>query len=160
MAFLSWRRDYEVGVAQIDAEHRGLFDLVNEFHDARARGDAARETAKVLNRLVAYAEEHFQHEEKLMSDSGYPRLEAHRALHSDLVSSVFAINERLEADAGRASTEILPFLRNWLVEHIVKNDVDIGEFLRRKARGSAPPDEQAVEAGEAEPASAKELEPS
>jgi len=137
MAFLSWRKDYEVGVAQIDAEHHGLFDLINAFHDTRARGDSRREVALVLNRLVAYAEEHFQHEEKLMSENGYPNLEMHREQHGELVASIFAINERLAADTVKASTEILPFIKNWLVEHIVKNDMDIGDFLRLKSRQAA-----------------------
>ena len=132
MAFMSWRKDYAVGVAQIDAEHHGLFDLVNEFHDTYAHGDSRRKAAQVLNRLVAYAEEHFQHEEQLMGESGYPLLDQQKELHSELVASIFAINERLAADTARASTEILPFIKNWLVEHIVKNDMDIGEFLRRK----------------------------
>jgi len=137
MAFLSWRRDYEVGVAQIDAEHHGLFDLINEFHDTHARGDARKETAQVLNRLVAYAEEHFQHEEKLMSDSGYPQLDKQRAQHSALVASIFEINERLAADTAKGSTQILPLLKDWLVVHIVKSDMDLGDFLRRRDNQAA-----------------------
>jgi hemerythrin len=133
MTYLSWRRDYEVGVAQIDAEHHGLFDLINEFHETRARSDSPRESAKVLNRLIAYAEVHFQHEEKLMSDNNYPRLDMHRELHNDLVASIFAINERLAKDSERAGTEVLTFIRIWLVEHIIKNDIDVGSYLQRKA---------------------------
>jgi len=157
MAFLSWRRDYEVGVKLIDAEHRGLFDLINEFHDTRARGNAGKEAAQVLNRLIAYAEEHFQHEEKLMSDNGYRLLDQHRQLHSDLVSSIFAINERLAADTANASAEILPFIKNWLVEHIIQHDMDIGDFMRRKSGQAKNALQQAPEQQVA-PKTAKELE--
>jgi len=138
MAFLSWRKEYEVGVAQIDAEHRGLFALINAFHDACARDASGRETAKLLNRLVAYTERHFQHEERLMSDNGYPRLDGQRKQHSDLVASIFAINERLAVDSARASAETVVFIKNWLVEHIVKSDMDIGDFLRRKDKRASP----------------------
>ena len=132
MTFMSWRKEYEVGVPQIDDEHRRLFSLINEYHDEHARGDTRAQIPRLLNQLVSYAEEHFQHEEKLMSDNGYPLLDKHRELHHDLVASVFAINERLAADPGRARTEILQLVKNWLVDHIIKNDIDIAEFLQRR----------------------------
>jgi hemerythrin len=152
MTFMSWRKDYEVGVPQIDAEHRRLFDLINEFHDTFTQVDARKQIAQMLNRLVAYAEEHFQHEEQLMGDSGYPQLDMHRELHSGLVSSIFAINERLAADTAKASTETVQFLKNWLLQHILKHDVDIAEFLQRKANqaGKANPDAAAAAGSKAE----------
>ena len=146
MPFLSWRKEYAVGVAQIDAEHRGLFDLINAYHDIHARANSSREAAKILNRLVAYAEEHFQHEEKLMSDGGYPPLDAHRQQHSEFVASIFAINERLAVDTARANAEILPFVKNWLVEHIIRSDMEIADFLRRKARQDCLQGEDPAEA--------------
>lgn len=133
MAFISWRKDYEVGVQPIDTEHKQLFVLINEFHDAFAAGGAAKDIAQVLNRLTAYAEEHFQREEQLMLDNGYPRLEQHRELHSSLVDSIFSINERLATDPTQARREVLAFIKNWLIEHIVKADMDIADFLKRKA---------------------------
>ncbi len=105
MAFLSWRIDYEVGVKQIDSEHQTLFNLINEFHDISARGDSSKKTPYLLNALVAYAEEHFQHEEKLMSENDYPLLDQHSKQHSDLVDSIFTINERLESNPAKASAE-------------------------------------------------------
>ena len=161
MTFLSWRDDYAVGVRQIDAEHRSLFDLINEFHDTHARGHSRKQIAQVLNRLVVYAETHFQNEERLMGENGYPLLEMHREQHGKLVSSVFAINERLASDVDKASIEILPFIKSWLVGHIVNNDMDIGVFLRRKtdrADGApqAAPAQKIEETAPAQPAEQSE----
>jgi len=133
MTFLSWRKDYAVGVPQIDAEHRSLFGLVNDFHETYTRDGGGSETHRMLNRLVAYADEHFQHEETLMSENDYPLLEKHQQLHSDLVASVFRINERLAADPARAGAETLQFVKKWLHDHILQDDMDIADFLRRKA---------------------------
>ena len=77
MTFISWQHDYRVGVPLIDSEHEYLFGLVNAFHDSCAGGGTLRQITLVLNRLVAYAEEHFQHEEGLMEEAGYPRLQQH-----------------------------------------------------------------------------------
>lgn len=155
MTFLSWRSDYEIGVAQIDAEHRGLLDLINAFHEKSAQGASQSEIAQLLNRLVAYAEEHFQHEEKVMSDNGYPRLEQHREQHVKLVTSIFAINERFVTQSTRASAETLQFIKGWLFDHIIQHDMDIGDFLRRKAAQAAKAD-QVASAGKSDPAESKD----
>ena len=133
MTFLSWRNDYEVGVPLNDAEHHRLFDLVNEFHETYLSGEASKGIPKILNQLVAYAQAHFEHEETLMSENNYPMLEQHRNQHDDLVTSAFAINERLAADPAAASAETLKFAHQWLQNHILHDDMDIADFLKRKA---------------------------
>lgn len=132
MTLLSWREDYEVGVSLIDTEHHYLFDLINEFHDKHASGNTRNEILRVLNRLVAYAEEHFQHEEALMEKIGYPRLDHQHEQHDKLFSSIFELNERLSASPAEVDSKTMRFLKNWLLDHILKDDMDIGDFLRRK----------------------------
>ncbi len=133
MSFLSWRDEYRVGIAQIDAEHQYLFKLINEFHHEHTRGGKSQDVLMVLNRLVAYAEEHFQREEALMQSIGYPRLERQHDLHEKLFSSIFSLNEKLSRNSVKVDSETLRFLKDWLVEHIVKEDTDIGDFMKRQA---------------------------
>jgi hemerythrin len=130
---LSWREDYRVGIPLIDAEHINLFKLINEFHDRYRGGDVHRQILVVLNSLVAYAEEHFQHEEALMREIEYPRLARQQDLHETLYSSIFALNERLSLDGAKADAETLRFLKHWILGHILEEDMDIGDFLRRKS---------------------------
>ena len=142
MTFLSWRDDYTVGIPLIDTEHQYLFRLINEFHEKCAGGDTHAKLLVMLNRLVAYAEQHFQHEEALMQEEGYPRIERHHGLHEELFSSIFALNERVSRETSKVDAETLRFLKTWMVEHILKEDMDIGDFLRRKtvATTKAPHD--------------------
>lgn len=133
MALLSWRADYEVGVATIDAEHRYLFDLINEFHDRSAGGETRVAVLQVLSKLVGYAEEHFQHEEALMNEHAYPQLERQRGSHETLFSSLFELNDRLSKGDADIDFQTMRFLKGWLVDHILKEDMDIGVFLRRQA---------------------------
>ena len=136
MIFLSWREEYLVGIAQIDAEHQYLFKLINDFHDEHARGGKSQDVLHVLNRLVAYAEEHFQHEEALMRSIDYPGLARQQALHEKLFSSIFTLNEKLSQSAAEVDSETLRFLKHWLVGHIVKEDMEIGDFMKRQAGAS------------------------
>ena len=133
MILLSWQADYQVGIPLIDTEHQYLFKLINEFHDKYASGDTHKQLLLVLNRLVAYAEVHFQHEEALMQEIGYPRLARQQDLHAALYASIFELNEKLSSQGAKADAETMRFLKHWMLGHILKEDMDIGDFMRRKA---------------------------
>lgn len=87
----------------------------------------------VLNWLVNYAEQHFEHEEALMRDCGYPRLAYHQSLHERLYTAIFVLNEDLALGRSRIDFGTLRFLKNWLLDHILCEDMDVGDFVRRKA---------------------------
>ena len=134
MAFLSWRKEYRVGIEVIDDEHRYLFDLINAFHDTHLGGANRAAVEKILNLLVQYAEQHFQHEEAIMAEEGYPAQEAHCALHEEMYLSLFRLAEQLGAGSRQIDTDTLRFVRNWLVAHIVKHDMEFADFLARRRK--------------------------
>ena len=76
---MSWKDDFALGVARIDAEHRFLFDLLNELFTAVTRGQGEERTDDVLRRLAAYADLHFAGEERELERMECPGLPAHRA---------------------------------------------------------------------------------
>lgn len=132
MTLVSWRDDYRVGVPLIDTEHQYLIGLINEFHDKHASRVTRPLAMSVLNKLVSYAEQHFQHEEALMDEIGFPRLAHQQELHEQLYSSIFVLNEELSQEHAIADGKTMRFLRHWLLDHILDEDMAIGNFLRRK----------------------------
>ena len=132
MTFLSWRKEYEIGVATIDAEHRRLVDLANDFNETRAEIDRPGNGVKMLTQLIAYAEEHFQHEEQLMRESSYPRLDKHQAQHSGYFTNIFAANKAIALNPAAANTVVLKVLKQWLLVHVLREDMDFADFLQRK----------------------------
>jgi len=144
MTLLSWRKEYEIGVATIDAEHRHLVGLANDFSATRAEGDSPGNGGKMLTRLIKYAEEHFQHEEQLMCENGYPRLDKHLAQHVDFVSNIFAVNEMIALNPAAASGAVLRFLKQWLFGHVLREDMDFADFLQRKTDQASKPQGRAA----------------
>jgi len=144
MTFLSWRKEYEIGVAAIDAEHRRLVGMANDFNATRAEGDSPEDAGKMLTRLIAYAEEHFQREEQLMRENGYPRLDTHQAQHAAYFFNIFAVNKANALNPAAASAGVLKVLKQWLLVHVLREDMDLAEFLRRKTiadeRAAAAPE--------------------
>lgn len=131
MALLNWNDDYAVGNARIDADHRHLFDLINEFHYVFILNHDRMEIARVLNNLVKYSEEHFEREEKMMVDHGYPGLEAHREEHAKLFETIFALQTKFEQHAVKMEKETIEFLRHWLIDHIAEHDARFARFLAK-----------------------------
>ena len=54
MAILEWSEDYVVGVAEIDEQHKHLFDIVNRLHKAVSEGAEQSMLGEILNELIDY----------------------------------------------------------------------------------------------------------
>lgn len=123
MSLIRWSAEYEVGQAQIDEEHRDLFERINRFHDAWCERQDRREISLLLSQLIQYAEKHFRNEEEIMRQAGYAALDEHAAKHGELVETVFELAAKLENRAFNPTHETMAFLRTWLTEHILREDM-------------------------------------
>ena len=130
MALVRWEDRYAVGQPQIDDEHRYLFQLINDFHDAFVDAGNRAQLLWLLNRLVDYAQRHFTNEERLMLESGYPGLDAHRARHVQLFEQIFVLNSKFEERTVNPAREAVLFLRTWLADHILHEDMAVGAHLK------------------------------
>jgi hemerythrin-like metal-binding protein len=133
MALLNWNRGYLIGNAQIDSDHQHLFDLINSFHYAFIQNRDRLGILRILNGLVQYAEEHFQREEAMMADRGYPELEAHQQIHAGLFETIFQLQTKLEEASVKMEKETVDFLRHWLTDHIAEHDTAFARFLAEPA---------------------------
>lgn len=136
--FIEWSNALRVGVKEIDDQHKRLIEMLNELNDA-IHGDWGREARKdIIDRLIEYTREHFATEENVMSISGYPDIETHKKQHENLIVMVKNYVKKYEQDPNAsnydllfyaASYDLLFFLRRWLIEHIIKNDKALGDYL-------------------------------
>lgn len=129
MSLFEWSNDYSVGVPSIDMEHRRLVELLNELHDSMTAGKAAEHLTSILDGLVAYTADHFRHEEELFALHGFPEAESHTEEHRRLVEQVAALQGKLLRREATLTIELLRFLKNWLIKHILGADKAYGPFL-------------------------------
>ncbi len=132
MALFAWTPQMSIGVEQIDREHRGLVDAINAFHDSMLAGQAAGTLTSVLSKLIDYTQTHFRNEEQLLRRLGYPDFAAHKKEHDLLTANVLELKEGLGAGRIKASIETMRFLRDWLVNHIMRTDMAYKPFLAAK----------------------------
>src|ERR1017187_6858451 len=121
-ATIAWTTDYTVGVRQIDEEHQRLFALAERMHRAMLDGEGKAFLEDLLSGLVAYAGDHFKHEEQLMERIRFPGYREHRQQHEDLRGKVRAMQDRSAAGEATMTIEIMLFLMNWLKGHTMASD--------------------------------------
>lgn len=131
-AIFPWSNLFSIGVREIDEQHRILVGLLNRLGGAAQDYERPALIGEILGGLVAYIGEHFSFEEHLMREHGYPGAEAHIAAHTRLAARV----EKLVASHAQGTTpeldELVIFLRQWLVSHILQTDKELAKALNAK----------------------------
>jgi hemerythrin len=130
MPYLQWTESLRVGVADVDAQHRTLVELVIELHTAMLEGRGKDLLGSTIDALIDYTVKHFSTEEAYFDAYQYPSATAHRLQHQDFVAKVEDFRKGFEQDRLMLSLEIMDFLSDWLVKHISRSDKAFGPFLK------------------------------
>ncbi len=130
-AFVVWSPQLEIGVPEVDAQHKQLCEYLNALHAAMREGRQAR-VGELLELLRNYAHTHFRTEEALFTPiEEYRAKDKHLAQHREFEAKIDSI-ARASGDSTTASFDILSFLKNWLLNHIKVTDKAITPFVRKR----------------------------
>jgi hemerythrin-like metal-binding protein len=132
MPFLEWNDDYNIGVKEIDNQHRGLFDIISKLFTTRQYEPDGKYYFLTLNKLIEYARVHFATEERYMREAGYAKLAEHKQEHIQFLSEVMKLSQSLEKKEPAIENKILDYLKSWYMTHILGTDRDYQQALRAK----------------------------
>ncbi len=132
MTMFEWNEQYSVQIGSIDAQHRALFAMAHELHQAMMQGRGNQQIGTHLERLIDYTASHFAHEERLMRLHDYPDRAAHQAEHQALAQKVVQFQADFRAGRIALSPELLTFMKDWLVRHIQGSDRKYVPYLRSR----------------------------
>lgn len=132
---IEWTDEFKLGLPVIDAEHRELLEVCNQFLDAVNNGQAVAELARILEKMILLTRAHFTAEERMLDRHGYPGLVVHKAEHERLLIQAEALLARYrdaaqEDEIRNLTMETASFLQTWLLDHIRTNDRPYQPFLR------------------------------
>jgi hemerythrin-like metal-binding protein len=131
---LEWNPQYSVYVVTIDQEHQMWFDLVNSLHQAMLVGKGSEILATLLAQMTHYTLYHFAHEEELMAAAEYPLMQAHVQQHDELRETARRFVERFERGEIAMTIELTLFLSQWIRQHTMTTDRQMGEYLNARGR--------------------------
>lgn len=128
---VSWRSDFEIGVLEVDGQHREIFARFDQLLHAIDAGKGKEEVVKTLNFLDEYTRYHFSREEALQQRYGYPHIEMHRAEHQHFIDTLNAIHAKylLSGSSDAVVKQTSQALQEWLINHICNIDRALAPFL-------------------------------
>ena len=124
--------EYLTGIEFIDNEHRRLFEIAEETYQLKNEEfipDKYDQIRNLLNELKDYTAMHFSHEEEYMQSIGYKKLFTQKMQHEAFINwleehELESIDEEYE-DQDVVIDNILKYLTDWLVSHILDTDKQI-----------------------------------
>jgi hemerythrin len=136
MSVAVWDDSYKTGDVNVDEQHRELFRMVNELHDAIVTNKGREHMGPTLEKLARYTVEHFQTEEALMTRVNYPAMAGHQKKHADLTMRVTELLEKFKSGKMTLSTTLSIFLSDWLRHHIKEDDVALVKFVKSQSQAA------------------------
>ena len=122
-----WTNAHDVGIAEIDSQHRQLADCLNDVSAALKRGDEAMAISARMTATLAFARHHFETEERLMDEAGFADAAAHRTSHAHLLADLESFSAGCDTRSLSLATR---FLQEWLLRHIDGADRELAVALR------------------------------
>ena len=128
--FVEWTPKLELHVPLVDREHKLLVEYINELHQAMTHNKPVSEMIGVLKKLRDYTATHFGDEEKLFNVPAYKAAAEHMKIHKKFVAKLDEVEEQLRMGTATVSMDLLTFLKDWLVQHIMGTDPTYLPYLK------------------------------
>ena len=121
-----WKDEYSIGMPLIDEQHKKLFEIVNRVQvllSDKFISDKYDGIIEIIHELKAYTVYHFKAEEEHMLKIGYKKLFSQKVAHNDFLEKMQSIDmDKIDNGHNEYLIEMLDFVCEWLVRHIVKED--------------------------------------
>jgi hemerythrin len=128
--YIVWKEYYTVNDATLDEQHRQIIECINSLYDAMESVNANEAMKRVLDTLVRYTHEHFDYEEKILREVGYPEWAAQKATHDAMRRKTAALRSNLTLVTAR---DILVLLKDWWIDHIQGEDKQYAPYMQLTA---------------------------
>jgi len=150
-----WDKHFETGLSEIDKQHRQLVDIINQFGMIMSENTLInKDFEEVFVKLADYARYHFREEEVMMDRVGADRnfYNDHVRKHQDFLREVSDMRAEISSDKPEAGKQLLDFLTQWLVYHILGTDQSMARQIHTIQAGGCPKKAYAAEKDEGDSA--------
>lgn len=130
MPEITWNDVLDIGLPEVDAQHKKLISLSNALIQAMVNGMGTEVLTELFKELREYTRTHFAQEEAYMESIGYPGLDEQKACHERLSREVDQFRYRLLSGSGVTPSEALDFINGWIIKHIMEKDSKVAVFAK------------------------------
>lgn len=130
MTLLQWRDSFEIGIAEVDHEHRGLIALINRLHDELGTQRDGERTEAFLGEIFADISAHFALEERVMRERHYDASVEHKGEHERLLDELRDIMDDQATGAALDDARLSDALAEWFGKHFRTQDARFHHSLK------------------------------
>jgi hemerythrin len=127
-----WKPEYSVGNQTLDLQHKRLLELCKRLsaYECDMSKHSIDAFHVILNDLAFYASKHFETEEQVLRQIGYPKLPDQKKEHEQygekLIEFLFAaMNGQID------KTTLQDYLETWWINHILVSDMEYSNYLKQ-----------------------------
>ncbi len=119
MSLFTWDEKYSVGDADLDGDHKKLFEILSTLHDAMTQGKGRTVVKDTVDELIKYTHYHFSREEKKLAEAGYHGLAGQQKAHAEFLSKAEDFKKKInEGKEQHITVNVSNMLVDWLKNHI------------------------------------------
>ncbi len=134
MPLIKWKKDFELGIASVDHEHREMIELINNLFENLSEGASENEIISFLGEIYAKISAHFALEEREMRDINYPGYAAHKEDHEDLLDEIRDVMDGFEEGEYEGfKGKLEEQLESWFGKHFKDKDSLLHLFLQTRS---------------------------
>jgi methyl-accepting chemotaxis protein len=129
---IQWGPEYMLGIKTIDDQHKVLVDLINKVYSEFGSSNNKNVLKQTLQELVDYTVYHFGNEEKMFKQYNYRQSNEHIEEHNKFVDKISNFKKDFDKGNQVISFDIVNYLKNWLIDHILKTDKRYVSFFKHQ----------------------------
>jgi hemerythrin len=129
----------EVGIAEINKQHLRLASyavqfgqIVDELSTREPSNQDWHQIDALFSKVMRYVATHFEEEEALMREHGYPDYEAHKKLHDKFSAEMVKLQSDINNRNIKFKKKMSSLLWDWLYNHINTVDYQYRDFFLSK----------------------------
>ena len=122
MSLIAWNDDFNLGIEEIDNEHRALVTLINALHDAMSLGAGRADIIEGISEIYALVSAHFAREEAFMRETRYMAYAEHKEDHEVLLDDLRDIIDDVSGNGDYEEARLSADLQYWFAEHFRTHD--------------------------------------
>ena len=121
MSRIEWSDDLSVGNDLLDGQHKTLIEMINTLDNPSL---SEEELGEIIFGLLEYAATHFRDEEKFFVNAAPEIVQDHFQSHTVFISTAYKYVQRFQRGEAQALRQpVYDFLKHWLVDHIMVEDM-------------------------------------
>jgi len=123
-----WQEKYSCNLYMIDEQHQFFLRLLNRIGEEIEEAKGEEEKLRLIEELELFCKFHFLSEENLLRKRGFPQAEWMEKLHHSLLVGLVNREVLLECAQGDPG-EVVTYLGDWFIRHIVEDDMKFSEYF-------------------------------